>query len=174
MPFITDFLPDPRLRAARQRILEKYIAVSNMLKDLAPSLPASLQFVVKMYMTEVESVIARGPTQSDLSRIEAKLAEWEGMLLSQIAIDQAATERIAAEYAAEAAAERERLQRVALESRVTSREYAELVAAAEAAGPIPYMPPVGPPIAETIKTGLFENPVLIAVAVGALIFLLKK
>lgn len=166
--------------AERQAIRDQYQAVADSLRRLAPSLPSNFQAVVKIYLSHVASVIARGATAIDLQRIKKKLGEWEALLLAQMAAEQAATERVAAEYAAEAAAERERVERVAAERRAREQAAVERSerAAAGATLPVSYEAPtapyVAPSVAEPLTAGLMENPVLIAVAIGALIFLLKK
>jgi len=161
--------------AERQAIREQYQAVASSLRKLAPSLPSNFQAVVNLYLSHVSSVIARGATATDLQRIKKKLGEWEALLLAQMAAEQAATERVAAEYAAEAAAERARLERVAEERRAIEQEAAQRAAAADVMPDVSYeAADVAPSIVEPIKAGLMDNPVLIAVAVGALIFLLKK
>jgi len=162
--------------AQRQAIRDQYQAVAGSLRKLAPSLPSNLQAVVKIYLSHVSSVIARGATVTDLQQIKKKLGEWEALLLAQMAAETAATERVAAEFAAEAAAERARVERVAAERKAAERVASERAAAAAAGIPYqaPLVPGVAPPAAEPLTAGLMDNPVLIAVAIGALIFLFKK
>lgn len=163
----------------RQAIRDQYQAAANALRELAPKLPVSFQSVVSLHLAEVSRVIARGATLTDLKSLKAKVAEWERLSLEQVAAELAATERVAAQYAAEAAAERERVERVAARRRAI-----EQAAAAAAAG-VSYEAPTtlyeaptalyeAPPVAAPLMAGLMDNPVLIAVAVGAIIFLLKK
>jgi len=177
----------------RQAIRDQYLAVVRGVQGLVPQLPSDMQVIVNLYLNHVASVIARGATISDVQEIEGKLAQWEAVYLSRIAAEQAATERVAAEYAVEAATERERVKRLAAEraaearaataraaeARAATERAAEARAAAAAAAepPVTYPAVTTPsilPSAESLKAGLMDNPVLIAVAVGALIFLLKK
>lgn len=158
--------------AERQAIRDQYAAGANALRTLAPNLPESLKAIVSMYLVKVSAVIARGATLTDLNRLKARLSEWNEMLISQAAAEQAATERVAAEYAAEAATERARVKLVTAGQATTAEQVATKRAAAAkqaVSDPLTTESFIAP-----IKTGLMENPVLIAVAVGAIILLLKK
>jgi len=179
--------------AEDQVIREEYQALANQVRRLAPTLTGALGTAVNLYLARIASVIARGAQATDVRNIVIKLGEWEQVILTQAAAEHAAVARVVAEQ--QAAALKAEAQIVAAEAKAAKIAEAEAAARRAAAArataaatqtaatqavvvtatadPVtgePYRAPV----AEPLMAGLLDNPVLIAVAVGALIFLLKK
>lgn len=179
----------------RQATRDEYNALAGHLQEIVSTLPSSIRAVVEIYLGRCRSVIARGAQYGDLLEIRAKIAEWETVILQQAAAERAAVARVVAEQqaaalkaeaqivaaqegatriaAAKAAAAEAAAQRAAAAAAVEERA---LIAASEAQAQAT-MPSEARPIesyVQPLKAGLLDNPLLIAAAVGALIFLLKK
>lgn len=176
------FGPSSKFKFA-QRIRDEYNAMADNLRDTVDSMPVFLQGLVRMYLPRTRAVIARGAVESDKQEIIAKIAEWDALLVAQMAVERAAVSRVVAEQQAEALRDRARIvqrteasaELAATEAQARASEAETAVRAAAAAIPGETLPSgVTAPDVQPLKAGLFDNPVLIAVAVGALIFLLKK
>jgi len=181
------FGPSASFKAA-QKIRDEYNAMADNLRDTVDAMPLFLQQLVRLYLPRTRSVIARGALEADKQEIIAKLAEWEALVVEHMAAERAAVAQVVAEQQAESLrAEALIVQQAETAARIAAAEAQALVAdaqiasqaAAQAAAqqaielgiPLPavvetYTPPV--------KAGLFDNPLVIVAAVGALIFLLKK
>jgi hypothetical protein len=158
-------------------------------------MPLSIRAAVLLYLGRTRAVIARGAVEVDKQEILAKIAEWNTAILQQAAAERAAVARVVAEQqaamlraeaqivaaqeaetriaAAKEAAALAAEQRAAAASAVEQRA---MIAASEAQAQVA-MPLEAKPVesyVQPLKAGLLDNPFLIVVAVGALIFLFKK
>lgn len=176
----------------RQAIRDEYNALAGHLQEIVSTMPPCIRPAVEMYLGRARAVIGRGAQHGDLMEIRAKVAEWEVIIFQVGAAERAAVARVVAEQ--QAAALKAEAQMVAA-SEAADRIVAAKEAAAEAAAQRAAaaatveqraaaaasdaqaradVPPGTVPYVQPLKAGLLDNPLLIAVAVGALIFLLKK
>lgn len=179
----------------RQATRDEYNALAGHLQEIVSTLPSSIRAVVEIYLGRCRSVIARGAQYGDLLEIRAKIAEWETVILQQAAAERAAVARVVAEQqAATLRAEAQIVAAQEAESRIAAAKEAAALAAeqrvaeasaveqramiaASEAQIQATMPLEAKPIdsyVQPLKAGLLDNPILIVVAVGALIFLFKK
>lgn len=179
----------------RQATRDAYNALADWLRDTAPSMPPSIRAAVELYVGHTRSVIVRGAQYGDLLEIRAKIAEWEKVILQQAAAERAAVTRVVAEQQAAAlkaeariVAEQEGQSRVAAATEAAATaaalrataaaavEQQATIAASEARvrADVPLEARPVESYIQPLKAGLLDNPLLIVVAAGALIFLLKK